>query len=86
MMLTDQETKTLIVALGAARGKKGFTEEEAQIVFDQFDEALAMVTVLKLIIEGETLVDVDADGRLEFTDAPDTWAARLNMIRLKGQF
>ena len=65
-LVTDEEFRLIVLALGTARGPGGsFSEEEAAVVIDWAERVRQEALCLKMILDGQILIDV-RDGDVVF--------------------
>lgn len=62
------ESKRLLLSLAVARGTEGFTEAEAQKVLTWAELAYFQYHTLKLILDGDVVIDVANDNLRNFDD------------------
>jgi len=69
-LLTDHDTKKLVSVLLDRRGDEGATEKEIETVLSWANTAKVQEHLFRMILEGETVFDVDEDLGLRFYPIP----------------
>jgi hypothetical protein len=65
MILTDDETKQLIISLGQSRGDKGFTEDEVWDIIDWATDVSIKSYMLKNVLMGNCVLDI-TNGEINY--------------------
>lgn len=65
-ILTVEDWKALIMAIGRRRGGKGFSDDELEIIGDWALETKVNYAALQCVLDGRINLDVRGDGELLF--------------------